>query len=156
MTDNSKIWRRYIFCTLGLYVAVAMTMFSYGLAEYYVLDRIVPNYPYYTDEDTEKMFASLYGYTSEITQYAAHPVTVVVNSTMDAMREDVSDRAKNLLDNVFTIIENLLIIAAAVSALLAVRVSSFRKQRYVALALAILPIILVIVFLVEGLSLLFS
>jgi len=118
---NPKAWRNHIVWTLGLYIAVAIITLSYGLAEYSMLNRIAPHFPQYTDEDTARMFGPLYGYDSDITQYAAHPLAVAINSTVDAMREDVETRVKDLLDDVYTVIEAVFLLLACVFAVFAVR-----------------------------------
>ena len=117
---NPKAWRNHIVWTLGLYIAVAIITLSYGLAEYSMLNRIAPHFPQYTDEDTARMFGPLYGYDSDITQYAAHPLAVAINSTVDAMREDVETRVKDLLDDVYTVIEAVFLLLACVFAVFAV------------------------------------
>ena len=95
------------------------------------------------------MFGPLYGYDSDITQYAAHPLAVAINSTVDAMREDVETRVKDLLDDVYTVIEAVFLLLACVFAVFAVRASTSRKQRYAAFALAVVSIVALLVTIID-------
>ncbi|MBI2612797.1 hypothetical protein HYW59_03255 [Candidatus Kaiserbacteria bacterium] len=150
--DDSTRWRRNILWALGLLAAVVIVTFSYGLAEYFVLDRIAPHFPHYTDEDTARIFGPLYGYDSDITQYAAHPLAVAINSTIDAMRDDVETRSKALLDDVYSVMETILIFLAGVFAILAIRSSDSSKRRYIALMLTVLSGVALVVWIATTLS----
>lgn len=143
-TTPKNQWRTFVLWAIGLFVMIWIILpaISHDRIDSLVRTHLLPEYTPMTEEEQSDWLTSLYG--SETAKFATDPVMSAEKAIAEGLIDNTAEKLTRFFADVLLIIELLLAVLMLSLAIMAVRVSESRRQRYIALALTILPAVSIV------------